>query len=85
MNSKMAINSQLSTTESKKTNKQNRKIITDMEIIWRVISWEENGENVQGLRNIICRYKIDRRILRLVTVSKWISHRTCMHNPWMWN
>ena len=40
----MAINSQLSSTfESKKTNKankQNRNRIIDMEIIWRVISWE---------------------------------------------
>ena len=46
MNIKMAINSQLSTTESKKTNyanKQNRNRIIGMEIIWRVISWEGEG------------------------------------------
>ena len=43
----MAINSQLSTFESKKTNKankQNRNRIIDMEIIWRVISWEGEGK-----------------------------------------
>ena len=46
MNIKMATNSQLSTIESKKqtSNKQNRNRIIDMEIIWRVISWEAKGE-----------------------------------------
>ena len=46
MNIKMAINAQLSTVESKKTDyKQNRNGILDMEIFWRVISWEwEEGE-----------------------------------------
>ena len=43
MNSKMTTNSQLSTTKNKektKTNKYNRKRITQMEITWRVISRE---------------------------------------------
>ena len=43
----MATNSQLSATEYKKTNQannQNRNRIIAMEIIWRVISWEEKGE-----------------------------------------
>ena len=47
MNIKMAINSQLSTIESKKTNqanKQNRNRITDMEMMWRAISWEGLGQ-----------------------------------------
>ena len=47
MNSKKATNSQLSTTEFKKkknqANNQNRNRITDMEIIWRVISGEGEG------------------------------------------
>ena len=46
MNIKMETNSQLSTTESKKTNQaknQNRNKIIHMEIIWRVISWVEEG------------------------------------------
>ena len=45
MNIKMATNAQLSTTESKKQTKQTSRTetITDMEIIWRVISWEEEG------------------------------------------
>ena len=49
MNSKMTTNSQLSTIEPKKNktkqeqiyaNNQNRNRITEMEITWRVISWE---------------------------------------------
>ena len=42
----MTTNSQLSTTESKitnQTNNQNMKRIIDMEITWRVISWEGAG------------------------------------------
>ena len=43
----MAINSQLLATESKKQTKlskqQNRNRIIDMEVIWRVISWEREG------------------------------------------
>ena len=69
MNSKMTINSQLSTTEPKKSkskknptqnqaNTKNKNRITEMEIIWRVISGE--GAMIQGIRNIIGRYKIDR-------------------------
>ena len=50
MNIKMAINSQLSTIECKKQTKQTSRTGTDsdMEIIWRVISWkgkEEKGRN----------------------------------------
>ena len=45
----MAINSQLLATESKKQTKlskhQNRNRIIDMEIIWRVMSWEGEGKN----------------------------------------
>ena len=40
-----------------------------MEITWRVIRGEgegENGEKVQGIRSIIGRYKIDRGRLRIV-------------------
>ena len=52
MNIKMATNSQLSTTESKKANlanNQNRNRIIDMELTWRVISWEgEGGEWRKG-------------------------------------
>ena len=52
MNIKMETNSQLSTTESKKTNQaneQNRNRIVYMEITWRVISWEAEGGE-QGTR-----------------------------------
>ena len=52
MNSKMTTNSQLSTTKPKKTktkinkvNNYNRNRITEMEIPWRVISGEGEGEN----------------------------------------
>ena len=46
MNIKMTTNSQLLTTESKKNTKQTSKTnrVIDMEIIWRVISWEGYGE-----------------------------------------
>ena len=44
MNNKMKTNSQLPTTESKKTKtNQNRNRIMDMEIIWRVMSWGVRG------------------------------------------
>ena len=39
-----------------------------MEITWRVISWEVEGEEgvkVQGMRSINSRYKIDRGRLRI--------------------
>ena len=47
MDIKVAINSQLSTIESKKQTKQNKQNINriiDTEIIWRVISWEEEED-----------------------------------------
>ena len=55
INNKMAINSQPSTIESKKQTKQtnNRNRDIDMEIIWRVISWEgkvENGRKGAGIK-----------------------------------
>ena len=40
-----------------------------MGIIWRVISWEgegENGEKVQGIRSRNGRYRTDSRMLRIV-------------------
>ena len=44
-----------------------------MEITWRIISGEGEGggrvrmgEKVQGLRTIIGRYRIDRRMLKIV-------------------
>ena len=42
----MAINIQLSTTESKKQIKQTSRTetIIDLEVTWRVISWEEERE-----------------------------------------
>ena len=44
-----------------------------MEIIWRVISWEEErgreGEKVQGIRRIIGRYKIGRGISRIYSIG----------------
>ena len=43
MNLKMMSNSQLSTTESKKQTKQTSGTETESQI-WRVISWEEDGD-----------------------------------------
>ena len=40
MNIRMAINSQLSTIESKKLSKQTEQKQNHREIIWRVINWE---------------------------------------------
>ena len=37
-----------------------------MEITWRIISGEREGENVQGIRSINGRYKIIRGRLRIV-------------------
>ena len=68
MNIKRATNSQLSTTESKKTNQadnQNRNRIIGMKITWRVISGEVGGGE-WGIKSIIGRYKIDRGRLRMV-------------------
>ena len=59
----MAINSQLSTTESKKKTKQTTRTGTESQI-WR--SFGGNGGKVQRLRSIIGRYKIDRQMLRIV-------------------
>ena len=68
MNIKMAINSQLSTTESKKQSKQaeqkhNHRCGHHLEgyHLWK----EENGRNVQGSVQI-GRYKRDRGMLRTV-------------------
>ena len=70
MNIKMATNSKLSTTESKKKKlseqlEQEQNHI--MEIIWRVISWKgKDGGKSIWIKNIIGRYKIDRGRLRIV-------------------
>ena len=45
MNIKVVTNSQLSTIESKRQNKQNRNRIIYMDIIQRAISWQGKGEN----------------------------------------
>ena len=71
MNSKMTTNSQLSTTELKKTKtKQTTSTGTESE------KWASHGEfsvgrgrigkKVQGIRSIIGRHKIDRGKLRIV-------------------
>ena len=52
MNVKMATDLQLLTTESKKQTKQNRNRIIDMEIIWRVTSWEGAGGRMGGCARI---------------------------------
>ena len=41
---------------------------------------ERMGKKVQGLRSIIGRYKIDRRMLSIV--QEMGSQRTCIHDPW---
>ena len=71
MNSKMTINSQLSTTEPKKTKtKQTTRTGTESQK-WRshgglsVWGWRM-GEKVQGIRSINGRHKIDRGRLRIV-------------------
>ena len=67
MNSKMTINSLLSTIEPKKqklSKQLGQEQTREMEITWRVISWDGEGkngrENVQGIRSIIGRHKIVR-------------------------
>ena len=78
MNIKMATNSQLSTTESKKQTKQTTRTGTESQI-WRSFGElsagkgkgmsggkGENGEKVQGLRSINDRYKIDKGMLKIV-------------------
>ena len=66
MNSKMTINSLLSTIEPKKqklSKQLGQEQTREMEITWRVISWDGEGKNgrgnVQGIRSIIGRHKID--------------------------
>ena len=68
MNIKMATNAPLSATESKKLSKQaeqeqNHKY-GDRSEGYQLGG--ENGENVQGIRRINGRYKIDRGMLRAV-------------------
>ena len=71
MNSKMTINSQLSKAEpKKKKTKQTTRTETESQK-WRShgglsVGRGENGENVQGIRCINGRYKIDRGRLRIV-------------------
>ena len=78
MNSKMKTNSQLSTTEllkkQKKKNKlrkqleqeQNHKNGDHMKGYQQGRGEERMGENIQGIRSINGRYKIDRERLRIV-------------------
>ena len=74
MNSKMTTNSQLSTTEPKKQNKlskqleqeQNHRNRDHMEGYQWGGGGNRMGENIQGIRSIIGRYKIDRWKLRVV-------------------
>ena len=77
MNSKMTTNSQLSTTKSRKQTKinklskqlkleQNHKCGDFMEGYQQGVGSGRMWEKVQGLRSIIGRYKIDRRVLRVV-------------------
>ena len=74
MNTKMTINSQLSTTEPKKQTQTKQTIRTGMETQkWishgRLSSGRgggKTGEKVQGIRNINGRYKIDRGKFRIV-------------------
>ena len=59
----MATNSQLSTTESKKTNNKNRRRIVDWRSLGGLSAGREKGENggkVQGIRSKNAMYKIDR-------------------------
>ena len=76
MNNKMTTNSQLSTTEPKKRKtmktktKQTTRTGTESDITWRVFSGEgrgtRRGRNVQGIRSIIGRHKIDWERLRVI-------------------
>ena len=73
----MTTNSQLSTTEPKKT-KEKKKLSKQveqeenhrngdrMESYQQGGGWGRIGRKVQGIRSIICRYKIDRGRLRIV-------------------
>ena len=73
MNSKMTTNSQLSTSEPKKTKTKTKQTTTTgtESQKWRShgglsAGREEMGEKVQGIRSVIGRYKIDRGMLRIV-------------------
>ena len=66
MNSKMTTNSQLSTAESKKQTKQTTRTGIESQK-WRSHGglsvgrgWGRMAEKAQGIRSIICRYKIGR-------------------------
>ena len=88
----MTTNSQLSTIEPKKqklSKQLGQEQTREMEITWRVISWDGEGKNgrgnVQGIRSINGRYKIDRGKSRIV----WeILRLICMfiriykYDPW---
>ena len=71
MNIKMATNSQLSTTESKKKQtrqqleqEQNHRYGDHLESYQLGVGGGRMGEKVQGLRSIIGRYKIHRGMFR---------------------
>ena len=78
MNSKMTTNSELSTTEPKNKNKNKNELSKQLEQEqnnrnedhMEGYQWGRGkgrmGEKVQGIRSINCRYKIDRRRLRIV-------------------
>ena len=74
MNSKMITNSQLSTTEPKKKSKLSKQLEHEQNhrngdhmkgYQWRD-GREEWGGKIQGIRSMVGRYKIDRRMLRIV-------------------
>ena len=72
MNIKMATNSQLSTTESKKQTKQTTRMEQNYSCGDHLEGYQLGGGEgriggkVQGLKSIIGRYKIDRGVLRIV-------------------
>ena len=76
MNSKMTTNSQLSATEPKKTKQKQTEQTTrtgtelpkwrSLRRLSAVRGSVESGVKVQGIKNIIGRYKIGRRRLRIV-------------------
>ena len=89
MNSEMTTNSQLSTTEPKKQQKQTKQTTrtgTESQK-WRSCGGllagkgkGRMGEKVQGIRSINGRYTIDRGRLRIVWEME--SQRTYMYDPW---
>ena len=74
MNSKMATNSELSTTAPKKQKKLNKQLEQEQDHrngdCMEGYQWGEEGgrmgKNAQRIRSIICRYKIGRGRLRIV-------------------